>query len=316
MKILLNHADLDAVGILVINNYFNINFDRIYIINYEDIHDEDGNFILPEKYPIQENDELVVTDLSLIPDFLNYIKTAKSFIAFDHHDETGKLPPQENIIYDKHKSGSLLYFEYITQGKRVPYKLKQFIDLVNTYDTFNDESPLWEEAQNLNRLFYKIYSYGLQPYDAVQKFITFQQKKFKNTLVESFYFSDYEKGKIAEVLKQEADIYIKAKKMIKVRKDNVGHNFGVLTLASKISITCFNLLKEYSGLSYIIVINSYKGINGKVSVRAQKHEEINVNYLTGIKGHEKAGGGQFPIDFLQDFWESNSYFDYVVPESK
>jgi hypothetical protein len=74
-------------------------------------------------------------------------------------------------------------------------------------------------------------------------------------------------------------------------------------------------LNTYKGLDYIIAINSYRGINGKVSVRAQKEGKINVNYLTGIKGHEKAGGGEFPIDFLRDFWESNSYLDYNMPET-
>jgi oligoribonuclease NrnB/cAMP/cGMP phosphodiesterase (DHH superfamily) len=309
----MTHNDLDGVGSLILNEYYGYtdSFDKVYVVSYQEIVDNE-KFVFPRFFPLTEDDDLVVTDVSMVPELYAYIKnTAKSYVIYDHHDETGKIEGDPNIHYNKKKSGTLLYFEAVTEGKRVSMKLKKLVDLINTYDNYNDESPLWEEAQNMNRVFYKVYSWGLKPYPAVQKFISLQVNKVKDPKRLEFGFSDYEDQKIQEVLEKEHEILVKARSTIQRRTDNAGNNFGLVVLASKISITCYNLLKEMEDLSYIIAINAYKGINGAVSVRARKTSSIDVNNLLGIHGHEKAGGGQFPVPFLIDFSRAKDlYLEY------
>lgn len=315
MRVLFSHNDLDGVGSLILNEFFGITFDQIHILAYDDIEDENGDFILPNSVKISKNDDVVVTDLSMKDNFYKWIKeNSKSYLVFDHHDETSKHTDDPNITYSKTVCGTKLYFEYLTNGKRVLSKLKELVELINTYDNYNDESPLWEEAQNLNRVFYKVYSWGLKPTLAVQRFIRIQIGKLKSAQYVKFEYTDYEHNLIQEVIEKEQQQFEKSLKSMKLRKDNAGNLFGVIIIPTKVSITCYNLLKEVPDLKYIIAINSYKGINGKVSVRAQKKSDINVNCLKDIAGHEKAGGGTFSVDFLEKFYEDDKAFFEYNPE--
>lgn len=308
MNILITHLDLDGVGSLILNDYYSIAFDKVVIVSYNEISTKTGEFIFPLVCKLTKDDSVTVTDIAMVPELYGYItKNSKEYIVFDHHDDTEKVKDDPNVHYRKDRSGTWIYFNHIMGGKRVPIKVQRLVDLISTYDTYDDESPLWEEAQNMNRLFYKIYIWGSKDNNiAVQKFINLQSGKLKSPLYKDFIFTDYEYQKIQEVIEQEASLLKKARVMIKKRIDNMGNSFGVIILPSKISITCYNLLKENPDMEYIVAINSYKGINGQVSVRAQKKGKVNVNFLKGIKGHEKAGGGEFDVNFLMDFWNLNA----------
>ena len=313
MKVLVNHTDLDAAGVLVVCRFYGIEFDKYILVNYDEINDKDGNYVFPQKYQITKEDDIVVTDVSPSKEMYEDIKNnSHSYIIFDHHDGTAVFKDDPNVFYDGHKCGTKLYFEWITEGKRLPAILQDFINVVDIYDNYNSKSPMWERALDLNRLFYQIQLWGEKGVEKLEWFVSSQIKKLK-TIANDFYFTVEEQEKIKKAKKKEEEVYLKAKMMMKVRIDNLNNKFGVVVLDKKISYVLFRLLQERKDLAYIICINSYNGISGKLSIRIQEDNDLDANCFEKFEGHKKAGGGLLSVKETVDFWggiSGRKYFEY------
>jgi len=288
--LLISHnIDLDGVGSLILSKYYNFAIDKFHLISYDDEFDEDGKPTFPTNYK-----NLILTDFSPYGDFYNYIiKHFDSYKIFDHHEPSLQLTDDPNCFIDMKRSGTKLFYDYITKKKRVPIKVKQMVTLIDTYDLWKKTDPLWEEAQNLNRVLWESISYNKTGWHKYESFIDRQLFKLKEEKSKEFYFDDYELMLIQQAIQKETTQFRIAEERMQKRVDEKGFSFLIYEGKSKISLVCSMLLEKYTDISYVINVNTFakfkEEINGKLSVRAR--DPFNVNNFEIINGHVLAGGG-------------------------
>jgi hypothetical protein len=294
------HSDLDGVGSLIVNKYLNIKHDKVYILNYPDITNKSGEFIFPNNYELHEDDHILFTDISVNKEFYEYIESIGcKFNIFDHHKDTKEIEHKENVWFDESICGTQIYYDYVMDKRRRPLYLDQLVELINTYDLFLDEHPLWIKAQELNDVFFGMKSFYKKHYESVEFFVEYQLKKNTNG---EYYFTEFENTKIENAKEKKAKLLGEAKLVLKKRIDENGNKFGVTMSSSKISYIAKEILEEES-LDYIYVINTYRGVNGQVSLRIHKQSELNASEFEGFSGHEKAAGGEFDKNSLIQFYQ-------------
>ena len=109
-------------------------------------------------------------------------------IIIDHHKnpQTELLNNIKNdkfvYYFDDTKAGCMLAYEYFKpKNVRVKKIFYQLVELANTYDLFKKTDALWEDALNLNRVFYGCFSWGEEDVIEKTKFIReYWKKKFQN----------------------------------------------------------------------------------------------------------------------------------------
>ena len=298
MILFLTHIDLDAVGAIILSKYFELKIDKYITTDYEslekdiDLHDE-----------ILKYNKIIIVDLSLpLELYKKIVKANKEYLVFDHHDPTKQYKDDPNVYWDNAFSGTMIFFRYLRANKRLPSVVHDFLELVDTFDMWRKKSPLWEDAQNLNRILWKNTIYQCKGEAKYKTFISIQLSKL-NKKVDEFYLTDPERYDIKEARYEENNAVNKARKILKIRTDKKGYKFGLIMASSKISLICSKLLEENPDIIYIIAINSYRGINGKLSVRARENSEYDCNWLTDIKGHKLSGGGNITKDDTLKLWE-------------
>ena len=308
------HVDLDGIMPFALNHFCGFPFTKEIPTNYE----EKGEH--HELSLMGENDYVLYVDFT--PDEeARKIITEKGIdcTIIDHHEsqsesinEWKKTYPKVEFIYDSTKSGTLLYYEYLcskntkVKGNRV---VEEICNLVSTYDLWQKDSPLWEKAQNLNRLMWKIanWAYKDEPLKLHEYFINGQVWKMENA--DSFFFNRFEQEKIDADIKAEREIFIEYttnRQKIKTRKDSNGNYFSIIKLNKKVSIICSMLLEKYRKLDYIICINTYDSDTPRISIRSKEH--INVLDFKNVKGHAQAGGMEnVTAQLCEDLWSGKIY---------
>lgn len=307
MKILYTHyCDLDGIAPIILSQYFELGIDKFVPAQYGKEKNENSEFIL-SSYANKEND-LIITDFGISQELYNYVKEHfRSYLIFDHHENSLLLPEDDsNIFVNMKQSGTLLFYKWIQNkiNKRIPVIIDDFVNIVNTYDTWQKDSSLWNEAENLNRVLWKcIDFYSPEDWGKFQLFIDIQLQK----LIQGgkWRWTTYEINLIQQGIEKEEREIKNALGNMKIRKDNKGHKFIMYHGSSKISQVCSKLLEKYEDVDYIININTYSGsmkkqVNGKVSLRSR--EGFDVTQLHNINGHKQAAGGEFKEKFLIDLW--------------
>lgn len=294
MKILLiHHLDLDGISILVLARHFNDQvpeykrFTQMIGLDYE--------FELePKNCELIESFECVVF-ADITPGLEYYEKLISLGIlvfVFDHHEGSLYLKGRPGVFHDTARCGSKIFFEDWYQFPRVKQVVSQYVELVNAYDIWLETSPLFSEAQNLNRVMYKYAFWSIDEVgERYYRFINSTLKKFEKA--SEWFWTGEESRFIDEAIKKEDECYADAIKKLKVRRDNHGHLFGISILSAKISIVAHRLLTQTTlgdQLSYLIFINSYKTEWGKLSGRCRKGKFL-VNRLKALNGHPEAAGG-------------------------
>ena len=307
MKWLITHTDLDGVGNIVVSSYYNINFVRVITSNYG--NNEEEHMLLLE---MTSDDEVIYTDFT--PDEESQKLIMENGIKckiFDHHETQVeninnfcKEYPYAEYIFNTDICGTKIYYQYLLnngfEGNKV---LSEFVELVDTYDMWRKGSPLWEKAQNLNRLLFKVVSWqkkgSVEMYEFFIKGILY--KCANNT---SYEFNEFEQKKIDSDIKQENDLFdefVNGKRQIKTRKDEKGDYFAVIKCEKKLSIICNRILDKWKKLSYVIAINEYDKENPKVSIRCREGKSV-LN-LEGVKGHNEAGGVEnITKELVEQLW--------------
>jgi len=163
---LLTHNDLDGYGCrFVLDNIYN--FETIIHSNYEDISEYLKAIKLNSKDKI-----LLITDLNFkkenIKEMLNLLKDGWKIRYFDHHkyDENilkifEKLKKYDfKYIIDTNRSATKIVFDTFKHKLKLnEQKLKNLtslVEIINTYDLWKLESPLWDKAFAINNIFYLV----------------------------------------------------------------------------------------------------------------------------------------------------------------
>lgn len=302
-RILISHVDLDGHGIITLAKYFQdvkgvFLFDRIMGQDYgfEDDADIFGY--------ISEYDEIVIADLSLKKEKVDWwVSQGKSVMFFDHHGETQWIEEFEGSVWDDSRCGTKIFWEEYLKPKIGRYKpiVEDFVQLVDTYDMWRETHPLWEEARSLNNVLYGIVDYSAEGlFEKYGPFYKIMTKKFDK--MNSWRWTSKEKEIIERALAREQEMYERAMEHISYRQDSRDRYFGVVMIPSKISVVAARILTEQDYLDYLVVLNSYRGLNGKLSFRSRRG--FNCPDISMANGHAAAAGGIITVEQAQQFWEN------------
>lgn len=300
-RLLISHVDLDGFGIIAIAKHFNNK------LNFTSIISEDYGFDdVPEKWDfVKTFDEVIIADLSVSKEKTEELRNLGIRVEFyDHHSTADWLAEDEFSSFDINRSGTKIFFEdYVVKRiKRYPAIIEEFVELVNTYDLWKQDSPLWDKAKNLNDVLYGLKDWDIKEgnIESLYKFFDLFEKKVEN--FDSWKETELEKRIIENATRRENEVYEKAKKMMQIRVDKKGKIFGVITATSKISLVCSRILKEQKNLDYIIAFNTWGGLTGKLSFRSKN--DFNCNDIGIANGHDVAAGGQISTEQSFQFLEN------------
>jgi len=324
LKLRISHSDLDGLGAILVDYYAGIHFNtKFIIINYDDIRDEMGNFILPQRFPeifSMDWESITITDISMpIHEFIANLKNKEVLINwFDHHPPSVEAMQDETVpknVLMKHSTdscGTKLYFDWLFAGRRTTAVFREFVELVNTYDLWKQDSALWEMAEDLNRFLSTQIDYKNKQASNFQKsakFLDWMAKKFQILKDKNFSFSEFEKDKILGVRIREHKYLKDAREEIgeKIYTDSKGYKWAVFSSPAKISFVANKLLRSLPR-DYVIGINTFKRELGRISVRSKKG--FDVNWLLDVAGHECAGGGCLLPDRLDGVWKQGKELGY------
>jgi len=312
MKTLLNvHTDLDGLGCWMVLDYFNIYYDEVLLCDYNRFEDE------KEYNNLLNFDKIIMTDYSVSAEIVEkLLKENKEVLIIDHHlnDQTELLQKIKNenfeYVFDNTKSGTMLCYDYFKpKNVRLKKTMFQFVELVDTYDLFKKEHPLWEEAQNMNRVLYGCLSWNA---DTVEEKYMFIKDYWFNKInkFNEWFWSEFEQKKIKSAIDKENKQFNESKACFKKFVDDKGIPFGVTVAKSKVSIVATRLLEEFKDIKYIAMINNYSGQWDKISLRSRTSEEFDCNSFEECKGHDCAAGGEVKPIFAANLYKGVQNLTY------
>jgi oligoribonuclease NrnB/cAMP/cGMP phosphodiesterase (DHH superfamily) len=254
-------------------------------------------------------DTIVCTDYSLSVDVvMKLLNLGKMVEVYDHHESSELLKeivhPNFKLVHSKIMSGTKIVFNSFKKNIRYKKSLIQFVELVNCYDMFDETSPLWEEAQNMNRVLWNCVNWNSEE----DKFtFIFDYWLHKIDRQSTWTWSAFEKTKIEKAIKVENEEYIKSKVSFKILEDAKGLKFGVTVATKKVSIIANRLLKDFSNVSYIVIINTYTGWN-KISLRSRDEKEFDCTRIAN--GHKCAAGLEVEEELAKGLYAGTHQLQY------
>jgi oligoribonuclease NrnB/cAMP/cGMP phosphodiesterase (DHH superfamily) len=302
-KLFISHTDLDGIASIFLAYFFRkkLGFETFISRDY-DFEEDSEEFSFLESF-----NEIVISDLSIAENNLKRLRDSGVFVEiYDHHEVASWLKEDECSVFSGDNCGTYLFWNYYVKPriKRYPPILDYFVNLVDIYDIWRTEDPLWGEAKNLNSVLYGIKNYrGKELFDQIQPFIDIMEKKVSLGKKE-WFFTEKEKRIIETSNEREEKAYKQAKETIDIRVDSKGKIFGLFVLPSKISLVASRILTEEPNIDYLVIINSWGGITGRISFRSR--ESFNCNDLYVANGHNVAAGATIDPLLIEELLKDSS----------
>jgi len=249
---------------------------------------------------------IIFVDIAPTVELYKQLKELKKEVyIFDHHITSYtdlQATVENNYFFTEEKCGAKIFFDELTKGQRKRKVEFQYIQLVDTYDRWQQQSLLWRDAVKLQDIMYEYVNWFDDRLTENTKYIPFIQAQLdKIENAKNFYFTVYEEKLAIQVeTKKKKNLEI-ARKSLKIRKDNSGNKYGYFECNSKLSTIGNIILNEYNNLKYVIGHSTYqekyKNIpNGKISIRSS--EGFNVNIIAEVwagGGHPQSAGADIPL---------------------
>lgn len=294
------HIDLDGHGLIMLSKYFNkyLGFSSMISVDYGFEEDEE-NWKFMKMF-----EEIIIADLSIPQDKVKELRDRGIRVEFyDHHSGADWLAEDEFSVHDLDRSGTKIYWEEYVKPRIPRYKpiIDEFVDLVDTYDLWKQDSPNWERAKNLNNVLI-----GMKNWDEPdniknsERFYDLFVRKIEN--MASWEETRAELEIIERSNKKEDEVFDKAKKTMQIRIDSKGKIFGLFAISSKISIVCSRILRDEPNLDYVVAFNTWSGLSGRISFRSK--EDFNCNDIGIANGHDMAAGAQISVEQSFQFMEN------------
>jgi oligoribonuclease NrnB/cAMP/cGMP phosphodiesterase (DHH superfamily) len=292
VKVLISHVDLDGVGVAVLESIYRstLDFYNVRLLDYGWIEDCDW---------IRDFDEVVIVDHSLAPeDVIEHIiepnPQLKSLTILDHHHSSEGLDDglsgykHVRVVVDGNRSGTKLFLDEIVKPKveTVSKSTAEFADVVDTYDRWVEDSPLWNQAVGQNAVLYGMMERWRD--DPFSKFISRTARKL-TMRPEKLSWTANEYEIIVAYENRYKEEFTKAEKNLQVRVDSEGIVFILFPASTMVSRIASQLLDTYIQAEYAIVVNTYQGISGKISIRSKRG--FDCTQLAVANGHKEAAGG-------------------------
>lgn len=311
-SLLISHVDLDGTGAPIIAKlYFPDYFDKIIMRDYGWEEDEETKALL-DLY-----DEIIIADLSAPEEFIESLVHKGIMVRiFDHHIHASWLANKAYGVYDENRCGTRIFWEEWAKPQLSRYYslTDNFVELVDVYDRWQQQNPLWEEAKSLNSVLYNKTTNWSES-DSMIKFGPFMDRiinkirkcesEWKWTMIEEDWIKD--------AIRKEKEVLNKALETMQIRVDYKGLKFGIIAIGSKISLICSKILEMHKDLDYIVCLNLYGGLNGKLSFRTTR-PDLDLNNICCCNGHAQAAGGQVVPELAEKFWNDKrlcwAYLDH------
>jgi oligoribonuclease NrnB/cAMP/cGMP phosphodiesterase (DHH superfamily) len=304
MKVLVSHVDLDGIGPILMEILYrkHLGFDRIINLDYG--WEEDLEMV----GELSKYKEVVFADMSCSLMQYDWWKVTEMIVrVFDHHETAKPLIGRPDCVIDMERCGTKIFWDEYVRPRIGRYRpiVDDFVDLVNTYDLWQIESPLWEKALDLNRVMYKYACWNAdQFYNKHDRFITSLLRKLEND--KEFTFTPTELRYIEESKAKEEDAFKRAKNTLKIRHDHWGRKFGVFLAWGKISITASRLLYESNeNFDYVVAVQDYRDELGKLSIRSRRGSDFYCTDLGAFNGHVEASGCTITPEQARMFYEDD-----------
>jgi oligoribonuclease NrnB/cAMP/cGMP phosphodiesterase (DHH superfamily) len=304
MKILVSHIDLDGLGPVIMEMLYRkkLGFDAVINLDYG--WEEDLNMV----GELSKYNEVVFADMSCSLMQYDWWKTTEMTVrVFDHHETAKPLISKPDCIIDMERCGTKIFFDEYVKPLIRRYRpiVDDFVDLVNTYDLWQMDSPLWEKALDLNRIMYKYTAWSAEKFtDKHDRFITSLLRKLEND--KEFTFTSTELRYIDESKAKEEDAFKRALDTLKIRHDHWGRKYGVFLAWGKISISASRLLYEGSNnFDYVVAVQDYRNEFGKLSIRSRRGGDFYCTDLGGFNGHVEASGCTVTSEQAKTFYEDD-----------
>lgn len=300
--VLFTHNDLDGIGCEILSKiadkYSDVyNNKEIFSCNYDNINTTIENY-LNNNY-IGNNTTILITDISVSDEIANKLNTMNiSKKLLDHHVSAESLNKYNwcsvKGYIDKNKaaSGTALYFREIEEDLKnnLPKdcfdRLKEFVENVRLYDTWewNKDNNIY--PKNLNDLFF---------IKKRETFVTDMLDKISNNK-ELISIEDY---KLIDMQQKEIEEYIEEKNKDLIKMDVNGFCVGVLFAEKYISELGNKISLKNQDCDFIAII---KGKS--VSLRTTK-ENVDLSKIAksyGGGGHKMASGFSLPDEKLVEIY--------------
>lgn len=305
-SLLIFHTDLDGIGVGVLQEYFNLPFDKVLSCDYGF---EADTAILEF---MNNADEIVFADISIPENLYNsLIQKGKKIFIFDHHETSKWTQDKENCVWDDKRSGTKIFFDEYIKKLHSRYKpiVQEFVNLVDIYDRWDLKSPLREMSEDLQRVFVNMGEWNIK--DAIVRHARFTRlmvRKFDKE--NNFNWGVVEKYHIKLARASEEKAYKSAVDILQIRKDNRGRKFAVFYAWGKISMTCHKFLNiDNLDVDYIICAQTFHNEWGVLSLRSREGQ-FDLLQLAGVNGHKAAAGAELTSDDAHRLIDENMCFKY------
>jgi oligoribonuclease NrnB/cAMP/cGMP phosphodiesterase (DHH superfamily) len=304
MKILVSHIDLDGLGPVVMEMLYRKQLGFDGVINFDYGWEEDMSLV----GKLSQYNEVVFADMSLSKMQYDWWETTGvKTQVFDHHETAKPLIGLPGCVIDTERCGTKIFWDEYVKPRIGRYRpiVDDFVDLINTYDLWQLDSPLWEKALDLNRVMYKYACWNAERFcDKHDRFITSILRKLGND--REFTFTPTELRYIDESRAKEEDAFKRARDTLKIRHDHWGRKFGVFLAWGKISITASRLLYEGdTDFDYVIAVQDYRDEFGKLSIRSRRGGDFLCTDLGIFNGHVEASGCSVTPEQAKIFYEDD-----------
>ena len=283
MPYCITHNDLDGIGCAILMEKV---FPEIktFPIDYRELPK-----VLPRVLEKAKMSPVYITDIALTEELAKLCDDHGKVQHIDHHVSSKKVSDKYPwSLFDVHNCATYLLWKMLSQYANLE-DYKEFVELVDNYDTWGHGTQPTEKAKDLNRLLKM-----LGPDVFAQRF------KYKS----SVKFNDVEEA-IINVDKHMEERYLQdAITHTQAMRDKDGNIFLLVAAEQYTSSLGNYLLQQFEEAEYVVILDM---LHDKASLRSKGR--VNVADLAkacGGGGHAKAAGFLMSDTAVKAFWRCNS----------
>lgn len=283
MPYCITHNDLDGIGCAILMEKV---FPEVktFPIDYRELPK-----VLPRVLEKAKMNQVYITDIALTEELAKLCDDHGKVQHVDHHISSKKVSDKYPwSLFDVNNCATYLLWKMLSQYANLE-DYKEFVELVDNYDTWGHGTQPTEKAKDLNRLLKM-----LGPDVFAQRF------KHKS----SVKFNDVEKA-IINVDKHMEERYLQeAITYTQAMRDKDGNIFLLVAAEQYTSSLGNYLLHQFEEAEYVVILDM---LHDKASLRSKG--KVNVADLAkacGGGGHAKAAGFLMNDTAVKAFWRCNS----------
>jgi len=283
MPYCITHNDLDGIGCAILMEKV---FPEVktFTIDYRELPE-----VLPRVLEKAKMSPVYVTDIALTEELARLCDDHGKVQHVDHHISSKKVSDKYPwSLLDVNNCATSLLWKMLSQYANLE-DYKEFVELVDNYDTWGHGTQPTEKARDLNRLLKM-----LGPEVFVSRFKVKASVKF-NSIEEAIINTD---KNMEEKYLQEAITYTQA------MKDKDGNVFLLVAAEQYTSSLGNYLLQQFEEAEYVVILDM---LHDKASLRSKG--KVNVADLAkacGGGGHAKAAGFLMNDTAVKSFWRCGS----------